>query len=115
MNCPGPRLRSLCPLPYNCMAISMFPAVRADIVVQNVVAAKARRAAAERVVGKCLSKWAHTRVAARGEQLMNRVRRKMAVFKIEKMVKLVTERKRRPYQYQLLVRRPFVCMCCPHR
>jgi hypothetical protein len=86
-----------------------------------VVAAKARRAAAERVVGKCLSKWAHTRVAARGEQLMNRVRRKMAVFKIEKMVKLVTERKRRPYQYQLLVRSaceppsaPSVRMCCPH-
>ncbi len=50
-----------------------------------------------------MSKWAHTRVAERGQQVMNRVRRKMAVFKIEKMVKLVTERKRRPYQYQVLV------------
>ncbi len=79
---------------------------------QTVVTAKARRAAAECVVGKYLSKWAHTRTAVRGEERMNRVRRKMAVFKIEKMVALVTERKRRSYQYALLVR--LRCRLHPH-
>ena len=71
------------------------------VITGDVVASKARRAAAERVVGKCLSKWAHVRVANKGEQLLNRVRRKMAVFKIQKM--LVTGRKKRPYQYRLMV------------
>jgi hypothetical protein len=73
------------------------------VTTVDVVRSKARRAAAERVVGTCLSKWAHVRKAEKGQQLMNRVRRKMAVFKIEKLVMTVTSRKRRPYQYKLMV------------
>ncbi len=85
------------------------------VMTQHVVRSKARRAAAERVIGKCLSKWANTRVppppvqttgasSSQGQQTLNRVRRKMAIFKIQKLVVTVTSRKRRPYQYQLLVR-----------
>jgi hypothetical protein len=66
----------------------------------EVVRAKAVHAAAERVVGKYLMKWAHQRTEEKGKHLINRVRRKMAIHKIGK---LVTSRKRRPYQYRLAV------------
>ena len=74
------------------------------ITTTEVVVANARRAAAERVVGNYLTSWAHKRkdekVAAKSEQL-NRIRRRVALHKIETMY--VMAKKRRLYHYALMV------------
>ena len=74
------------------------------ITTTEVVVANARRAAAERVVGNYLTSWAHKRkdekAAVKSEQL-NRIRRRVALHKIETMY--VMAKKRRLYHYALMV------------
>lgn len=82
------------------------------ITTTEVVVANARRAAAERVVGNYLTSWAHKRkdekAAAKSEQL-NRVRRRVALHKIETMY--VMAKKRRLYHYALMVSRTLLGAC----
>lgn len=72
------------------------------IITSDVVRAEARHAAAERVVGNYLMAWAHQRRDDKKAATLNRVRRKMAVAKIENVY--VTSSKRRRYHYALMVR-----------
>ena len=82
------------------------------VLTSVVVEAQARRAAAERVLGNYLVSWAHKRrddKESAKQATLNRVRRKVAVHKIEHVY--LTARKRRLYHYALLVR----CSCCDYR
>jgi hypothetical protein len=71
------------------------------VLTSDVVKANARRAAAERVIGNYLISWAHQRRDDRNEATLNRVRRKVAVHKIETVY--ITTKKRRLYHYALMV------------